>query len=737
MSRLTFNNKFLISQGRYILESFSSYWKKQEFNRGKLVLTFDDALAEVYSYGLPVLVEKGVHATFFVNNLDALTGHHVTWAQLLEMHQAGMDIQCHTNSHPANPYLADLTTEQIIAQITGVTNAFAAHGLPAPVHHGYPSGSYNDKVVDAIFNLRQTARTTNEGMDRGLFNKFADKYHLPTLQIDVINEARMTLLKSRMLLAQQTKQALIFFGHNIGPNSTYGSTTQVADLITIIDYARSIGVDVVSMEELNNHLVPIELKARYVSNTESKIDWWDRRSNNSIYVIERKAFGGEWAEIDRTENGATTFSDSDIPAGDYYYRVRRANDLVYSAEVNAQRTVLTITSTGTGAGVATMTMDVHERQVITLDGNARFYTNAACTEGESTSWDIWPGINSTMYVKCTSGSSNMIIPHPDKIKEITAWTSATNAPTLGGSLNRLVNLSRISWTGNSAVSFDISRFTKLTYIEIPTGNTVSGTIAGLINLSYLRIVGATTLTGSITALTKMTHLETYAGASFSGSITGMTNLAYIHVESANTISGNLTNLTALTHVYLHTGNTVTGDITNLSLLIYLYLANSTSINGSITGKALTCLYVAGTNLITGDLTPVIANISWLYLPACAMTTYVGGATWKNLSFTFNPSAGYGLPVPDYSRMIIDLSNSSSLSAKTLTIRGSNASLADTAQGGIWGTFSGETSPSALAVAYKNLIKVKTCSLLLNGVQAPGASGDGTGFPAGFGNWYRS
>ena len=54
-----------------------------------------------------------------------------------------------------------------------------------------------------------------------------------------------------------------------------------------------------------------------------------------------------------------------------------------------------------------------------------------------------------------------------------------------------------------------------------------------------------------------------------------------------------------------------------------------------------------------------------------------------------------------------------------------------------GDFSGTAAPSSLAIAYKNLIRVKTNTISLDVIVVPSVSGDGTGFPAGFGDWYRS
>ena len=64
---------------------------------------------------------------------------------------------------------------------------------------------------------------------------------------------------------------------------------------------------------------------------------------------------------------------------------------------------------------------------------------------------------------------------------------------------------------------------------------------------------------------------------------------------------------------------------------------------------------------------------------------------------------------------------------------------DETQGGIWGNYETEPQPSALAVALKNLIKAKQMAIMIYNWQCdlPQATGDGIGFPAGFGNWWRT
>ncbi|HEX3046334.1 MAG TPA: polysaccharide deacetylase family protein, partial [Bacillota bacterium] len=66
-----------------------------------VILTFDDGSIGHYQYVFPLLKKYGFLATFFVypdvvfQNTEKL----ITWPELAEMAQAGMDIESHTMSH--------------------------------------------------------------------------------------------------------------------------------------------------------------------------------------------------------------------------------------------------------------------------------------------------------------------------------------------------------------------------------------------------------------------------------------------------------------------------------------------------------------------------------------------------------------------------------------------------------------------------------------------------------------
>ncbi len=67
-----------------------------------VVLTFDDGHRSHYTTVFPLLKKYGYQATFFViaGSVATRSENAITWAELEEMAQAGMDIECHSMTHP-------------------------------------------------------------------------------------------------------------------------------------------------------------------------------------------------------------------------------------------------------------------------------------------------------------------------------------------------------------------------------------------------------------------------------------------------------------------------------------------------------------------------------------------------------------------------------------------------------------------------------------------------------------
>jgi lysophospholipase L1-like esterase len=311
---------------------------------------------------------------------------------------------------------------------------------------------------------------------------------------------------------------------------------------------------------------------------------------------------------------------------------------VLSAAVPDVPITMELSATGTGDGVATLTISVLEDVSVTIDANGTFYSDAGGTLNPSTTKKLYYGISNIVYIKVTSGTSNMVL-EKNKIIQIGGWASVVNAPSL---------------------KTDISLFQPyLVALYIPGQNEVFGDISNFYNLIAIQVTGNNALSGIIRPSGKM---------------------VLIHITGVNTCSCDI------------------AELSPLATRFWVVPSGEITYNGS------------------GDWSKIELN-NWI---------------------RFQPNTGLGLSLAEMSLMIQEI-NSTKVGGRSIYIylTGACASLADTAQGGIWGDFDGETSPSALATAYKNLVKTDACITIINGIAAPGVSGDGTGFPAGFGDWYRS
>jgi len=255
------------------------------------------------------------------------------------------------------------------------------------------------------------------------------------------------------------------------------------------------------------------------------------------------------------------------------------------------------------------------------------------------------------------------------------WIKCTEASTL--LIDKTITILNYSGTNAPSLGGDIETQPYLTSIDMPVNNTMSGSVTGM-ELTRLLIAGANTISGNITL---------------------MTGLNVLSIEGNNTITGDISNLTNLTLAKLWGNNTITGDV---------------GVNNAING------------------------MTYFSADPGRIAEYTSGAEWSDVLVYLANESGYAFEVADMINMIIDANDSVvGPTGNLFRFAGSNPSMADTTQGGIWGDFDGETSPSDLAVAYKAMIKTRGNDVRLPGITIPGETGDGTGFPAGFGDWYRS
>jgi hypothetical protein len=274
--------------------------------------------------------------------------------------------------------------------------------------------------------------------------------------------------------------------------------------------------------------------------------------------------------------------------------------------------IFTLTSNGDGSGVSELRFEVSENTTATLSGTAKFYTDAAGTLSESSTWLITSGALRLIYVKVPSGTATL------KVKNvITKWgadygeailsgwenpapSGAFNYPNIDIDVSTMTKTTSLNIFGCNTVHGDISGLTQLTYIEIANGYTagsyenpniqpgegctITGNVALLTHLTVIDVWEKIHLTGDISGLTSLTviWMATNNFSVFTGSINALINMTYMVVNAGSVLTGSLAGLIHLTRVILNNPISITiPNVTNIINLIYLYATltlTSTNIN---------------------------------------------------------------------------------------------------------------------------------------------------------------
>ncbi len=114
-----------------------------------VVLTFDDGYQSAYEVVFPILKKHGFRGVFFVPTQSVGSRNRLTWDQLKEMQAGGMDIESHTEHHVDLEVISSDWTR--LAQETSGARETLQSQLGTKVEYFcYPSGRYNDKVLEAV-----------------------------------------------------------------------------------------------------------------------------------------------------------------------------------------------------------------------------------------------------------------------------------------------------------------------------------------------------------------------------------------------------------------------------------------------------------------------------------------------------------------------------------------------------------------------------------------------------------
>ena len=144
-----------------------------------IVLTFDDSYTDHYQYAFPILKEYGYIGTFFVitGYTDNNNPNHLTWEQIEEMADAGMNMESHTKSHYT---LVDRDYDFLVWELIGSVESLESHTGKRPLIFSYPVGKYDEATLKTLESTTIIQAVTTE---YGTYHTLHDALLSPRLRI--------------------------------------------------------------------------------------------------------------------------------------------------------------------------------------------------------------------------------------------------------------------------------------------------------------------------------------------------------------------------------------------------------------------------------------------------------------------------------------------------------------------------------------------------------------------------
>ena len=125
-----------------------------KFNKRSLCITFDDGYYSMYTKLLPLAKEFGYPITLFVylDNVYHNARASITWKNLREMDDNGIDVQCHSISHPDLTALRKIDTVEsryrIYEEIYLAKRLMEQYMGKTISYYAFPYGRYDLKLIE-------------------------------------------------------------------------------------------------------------------------------------------------------------------------------------------------------------------------------------------------------------------------------------------------------------------------------------------------------------------------------------------------------------------------------------------------------------------------------------------------------------------------------------------------------------------------------------------------------------
>lgn len=144
-----------------------------------VILTFDDGYEDNYLDAFPLLQKYGMTGHFFIISdfVNAGRPGYMTWEQIEEMAAAGQRFGSHSRDHPR---LAGRPVDYLVWQALGGVEAIQEHLGHHPRWVTYPSGDYDQRVMDVY---RSANYWGGLSVEQGATHTLEDIFHLRRVRV--------------------------------------------------------------------------------------------------------------------------------------------------------------------------------------------------------------------------------------------------------------------------------------------------------------------------------------------------------------------------------------------------------------------------------------------------------------------------------------------------------------------------------------------------------------------------
>ena len=360
----------------------------------------------------------------------------------------------------------------------------------------------------------------------------------------------------------------------------------------------------------------------------------------------------------------TIISATDTVIGALQKLDARIDEAAYQLQSGAAELAIPLSYTGTGAGVLTMKLFSDIAQTATIDGAGKFYTDAAGTLNEATSYAMAANAWTVFYIKVPSSTCTMRVPSGRAIRY---FGNAANQFIIETANGPKVNNLATTKIGQSVGSIYVNTAQSLCVI--------SGQTYPWLNATRVFFSGnSLTVSGTTYPWTNAMLVYFYGNSlTISGTTYPWLNATQVFFYGNSlTVSGTTYPWISATQVFFYGSSlTVSGTTypwTNATLV--LFSGNSLTVSGTTyPWVSATQVYFYGNSLtVSADL-----STSALYAGTGNLDIYINGTSitasypttraWpRNISRVYIHPATGSMVSADVDRILIDIASTASLAA---------------------------------------------------------------------------